>query len=449
MSVMNAENLGFGYTPEKMLFRNLNFSLGKGEILGVFGSNGCGKSTFLHMLKKELAPKGVNEGSISVTENTAFVFSSRENNFIFDDVFAEITFNACNNGTPQEEIYRRADEMIDYLGIRHLIGRKISGLSGGERQLAALCGALMTDPELIILDEPFTALDSKARDLIVNKIVSLNTTCGVSFVIAGHEIKSICSLADEVIIIDGEQSRYITDKSVINNMDDDFVFGSYEETPVSGYSGEHSALMHLQDICFSYRGELLNHVSLELRQGEITALTGPNGCGKSTLFKIICGFIKNYDGNITKASECTIGYLSQYPIYSFLKDTLSRDIDFLCGINGINTARKSEEIIGKYPLMQRVLPLLERCPYDLSGGEMQLAAIYKLLFRSINILILDEPENHLDCIGKRGLADIFKTLKANGVSVLFASHDSEFVNLCADRVLRIKNCGIKEAEQCC
>ncbi len=449
MSILTAENLGFGYTPGNMLFRNLNFSLGKSKILGVFGSNGCGKSTFLHMLKKELAPKGVNEGNISVTENTAFVFSSRENNFIFDDVFSEITFNACNNGMPQEEIFRRADELTEYLGIHHLIGRKISELSGGERQLAALCGALMTDPELIILDEPFTALDSAAKDLIVRKIVSLNQSCGVSFVIAGHEIKTICSLADELMILDGSHSCYIMDKNIINNIDDDFVFGSYQEVPVPAYPDEHGVLLNLQDISFSYRGELLNHVSLELRQGEITALTGPNGCGKSTLFKIICGFIKNHSGEVTRTPGCTIGYLSQYPIYSFLKDTLRGDIDFLCSVNDINAERKQEKIIGAYPLMQRVLPLLERCPYDFSGGEMQLAAIYKLLFRNINVLILDEPENHLDCIGKRGLADILKTLQANGVSVLFASHDSDFVNLCANRVLRLENCGIKEAKPCC
>ncbi len=205
--------------------------------------------------------------------------------------------------------------------------------------------------------------------------------------------------------------------------------------------------VRVQDIRFRYAREsadILRDVSLDVCRGEHLCLLGGNGTGKTTLLGILSGALKPYHGTVTldgkklgaySAKDLyhkNIAVLPQDPQTVFLKKTVCEDLRETCRAMEYDRA-ESEERIAEIAEKLGIGTLLDRHPYDLSGGEQQKAALAKLLLLQPKLLLLDEPTKGIDAYGKERLADILGNLKSGGITVVTVTHDVEFAAAYADR----------------
>ncbi|MBQ3405559.1 MAG: ATP-binding cassette domain-containing protein, partial [Oscillospiraceae bacterium] len=191
--------------------------------------------------------------------------------------------------------------------------------------------------------------------------------------------------------------------------------------PVYAYEGE--PVLTAEEIWFKYEKELPDTVkglSLSLHRGELLAHLGGNGTGKTTSLKLMAGIYKPYRGEITRLGRA--GFLPQNPQTLFVKKTLREDILELLPKTDAEREEKTTRVVH----LCRLEELLDRHPYDLSGGEQQRAALAKVLLPDPDILLLDEPTKGLDAEFKQVLAEILYELSGRGVAVLMVSHDIEF-----------------------
>ena len=213
MNAVQTQALSFCHnTAEVPALEGVSLTVGAGELVMLMGSSGCGKTTLLRLMKKGLEPLGSISGEISVSsEKVGYVPQSPEDSFVSDTVRGEIMFAAENAGLPAHEVRRLTAETVSCFGLGKLMGRKLSELSGGEKQLVSLCAALVMQPEILLLDEPFSRLDPVTAEDISSLILRLNREAGTTVIIAEHSTELLFAECDRVILM--ENGRITADTS--------------------------------------------------------------------------------------------------------------------------------------------------------------------------------------------------------------------------------------------
>ncbi len=490
MEILSVKNLTFRYdNSENPILNNISFTVNKGEFVVVCGKSGCGKTTLLRLIKRSLSPSGRLEGDIFLEVSDlkiGYVFQNPESQLIMDNVFDELIFGCENIGMNTSLIKLKLGELCAYLGIEDLLSKKCTALSGGEKQLINLAGVLMMEPEIIILDEPFSMLDPIASDTFLSILTRLHRELGITVILCEHTLDNV--------LIEASKILYFTDNAAVNNLltfynSDDFIEYISNENPSYKYGlpplarlgaygakkeivkfkhypltvaewkhlilntkkeeltdflhtflprenhilSSNEAVINLKNVCFRYEknsNDIINHLSLSIQKGSLYAIIGGNGAGKTTLLSLLTGYRKPYSGKIKVLG--TVGYLPQNPAYAFTDDNVLEDLKLICKNNHI-----SYDIIDKtinlYPVFEELKDYLNFNPLDLSGGQMQLMALLKILLLSPDVLILDEPTKGLDGFHKDKLSKLFSLLRQNGTTIVMVSHDLNFVSENADR----------------
>ena len=219
------------------------------------------------------------------------------------------------------------------------------------------------------------------------------------------------------------------------------------EAAAAGGTAELPFAMRMKDVCFRYGKEgvdVLDGVKLQIRTGEIVSILGGNGAGKSTLLSVISGANKPYRGKVEifgkrigkyKGKELyvkNLASLPQNPQTVFLKMTVREDYDEIRHVMGCPEAEMKRKIEETAELLG-ITRLLDRHPYDLSGGEQQKAAIGKVLLLEPKLLLLDEPTKGIDAWSKHQLGLLMKDLQKKGLTILMVTHDVEFAAAVSDR----------------
>ena len=473
MKVVDVKEFSFTYPNGKTIFQNLSFSLDKGELLLLCGENGCGKSTLLRSLKEEVAPKGKKSGELLVNGQSAILFQECDKNIIFTNAWDDLIFPACNQGLPEAEIMERADKILSLFHITHLKHRQTATLSGGEKQLLALASVMMLEPDVLLLDEPLSQLDEAAKESFIERLLLIKAA-GTAIIIAEHNTDKLLDMSDQVMIFDaGAVTHYHRDDyrniSAFPNAPEYIRLERKLGLPIRDFTREEAlknvlrvgegiffsplergaaakdTVLTTRHLSFSYVSSIpvLEDVNFSLQQGEVACLVGKNGAGKSTLFYLLCDFLKAKSGEVSVAAGQRLGYLAQNPAYAFLKDSLREDFLYLLKKNRL-PAERIEECFQKYTLFADLPELMESNPLDLSGGERAKAAIFKLLLLGRTILLLDEPEKHLDKHSMKALGHIIRSLSAQGVSFFIISHSPDFIYRCAHRILLLQGGKIEE-----
>ena len=463
---------------------DVSFQLAQGDFAVLCGATGCGKTTLLRMLKRELTPLGDKKGSIffdgselselsSIRSATAigFVMQKPEQQTVTDKVWHELAFGLENIGTPPDEISRRIAEMASYFGIGSWFGTDVAELSGGQKQLLNLASILVMQPELLILDEPTAQLDPIAAADFIAALRRLCSDMSITILIAEHRLEDVVPLCDRLLVMDGGRliaddppSRVIADlrdrSDIICGMPAasrlyaqlrgegicpltvregrSFIESSYGNSvsalPVDEYRCDGSTALEFSGVYFRYSREgkdILDGLSLKIYEREIFCLLGGNGSGKTTFLSAAAGLVKPYSGKIKVFGKKLKDYRNR-SLYRECLAMLPQDVQtvFLR-----NTVREELEEchadISQLPY--DVSPLLDKHPYDLSGGEQQLVALAKVLASKPKLLLLDEPTKGLDAGAKLRIMEILRSLKEQGVTVVIVTHDVEFAALCADR----------------
>ncbi|MCM1286109.1 MAG: ATP-binding cassette domain-containing protein [Acetobacter sp.] len=440
MAVLKTENLSFTYPDsDRMALDSISVEINSGEMILIMGKTGSGKSTLLRMLKKELTPAGKTEGNITINaKSVAFVQQNPDTSFVAEKVRGELAFALENKCMPNNEIALRIGEIASYFNIIDLLDKEVSKLSGGEKAVVQIAASMITDADVIILDEPFSQLDPKACRQIIDVVKRINEELGITVLLSSHECDGIVDICDRIIVL--ESGKIIADDSpdIISKNDNLINFfpcytALFEERPLSiksavsfagvlkeksiQYPAESKIVLEAKKITFSYarrEKDVLCSLSYKAYKGKIHAIAGANGSGKTTLLKALAGIKKCYAGKIKR--EGKPAYLPQNVKYLFTKDTVGEEIN-------IDTAKKFD---------------LESCinqhPYDLSGGQMQKLALAILSQQNFDILLLDEPSKCLDSSNKEMLKLYMKSLADNGKTIIFVSHDMDFISETADYV---------------
>ena len=439
MALASLTRLSFSYPGGGLALDDVTLSVEPGEVLLLLGPSGSGKSTVLRALAG-LVPwfhGGRFEGRVEVagrdTRHTrpaelagtvATVFQDPEDQVVLGRVEAEVAFGLENVGTPPRAIARRVTDALEAVGAAHLSGRRVTELSGGELQRVCLASALALAPQLLLLDEPSSQLDPEGAAAFFEH--ALDT--GAAVVLSEQHPALALPLADRVAFL--ERGRVLLDAPR-----DEALAWLEEHRPAWALEPRHrlfqgsevgEVVCRVEDVTFAYADgpPAVDGVSLELRRGEIVALTGPNGSGKSTLAKLAAGLLEPQGGSVTRMGRAS--FLLQDPGRYLVRERAQDEVEL--GADP-ERARRAIADVG-------LTGYEERHPSDLSTGERERLALATVLVTEPDLLVLDEPTRGIDPERKAQLAELL-CAQAQTRATLLVTHDRAFADSVADRVVSL------------
>ena len=479
MANFTLQNLSFTYPGAAApALADIDLQISQGEYVLLCGRSGCGKTTLLRHLKTVLTPHGARSGSvlldgtpleqIALREQAAeigFVMQNPDDQIVTDKVWHELAFGLENLGCEQSVMRLRVAEMASFFGIQDWFHREVAELSGGQKQLLNLASIMAMQPKVLILDEPTSQLDPIAASDFLAVLGKINRELGTTILLTEHRLEEAFPLATAVAVMDGgrllctgtpaevgQRLKAMGHRMFLAMPAAMRIWAAVESDapcPVTVREGRdflqefasHKPLLPLTEepkqpkrepvitvagAWFRYEEDspdVVKGLDLQLGRGEFLALLGGNGAGKSTTLKLLSGLKKPYRGDIVVSG--TLGMLPQNPQTLFVKKTVREDLFEIFSGSKL-PKRQQEERVARMVRLCRLDTLLDRHPYDLSGGEQQRAALAKVLLLQPEILLLDEPTKGLDAEFKQLFAEILRALLAQGVSLLMVSHDVEF-----------------------
>lgn len=470
------------------VLEDLNLTIEEGELVLVIGPTGSGKSSLLRLING-LVPHhtgGILAGDVSVNGTSTqlakpgamahligIVGQNPANGFVADTVEEELAFGMEVLNLPNEVMRKRVEEVLDLLSLAPLRNRSIATLSGGEQQRVAIGAALVTHPKVLVLDEPTSALDPIAAEEVLSILHRLVHDLGLTVVIAEHKLERVIQFADRIVHINGAGIANVgTPEEILMNSpiappivhlakalglqeigltvrEMRRMTTQFRELPTQARKNEpdeiSTAVISIQNLSVSYGSKVaLNKVSSQINQGEIVAVMGRNGAGKSSLLKAIAGVNPVQSGKIDllgkdplelqgKQRRQSIGFIPQEP-----NDLLyGQSVQIECE----QADRDNELTAGTtYSVLEQLVPGISGNihPRDLSEGQRLGLALSVVVSANPAILILDEPTRGLDYEAKSQLTRILIQFAATfGRAVVLATHDVELVAELASRVIFI------------
>ena len=474
MSVINVEHISKLY-GDKMILEDLSCSVDEGDKIGIIGINGTGKSTLLRIIAGE---EEADEGKIIFSNGMTIGWMGQNPEF---DEESSILKYVCEGKKIEDDYGYESDAkaMLTVLEVENF-DEKIKNLSGGQKKRAALCKVLLQKPDILILDEPTNHLDNKMSDWLENYLKSFR---GVLLMVthdryfldkvtnhiwevesgkvyyydenysgylerkAEREERELASerkrqsiLRSEVKwVMRGARARSTKQKARLERfeqlkaMDSPKTAKQVEMGSVGTRLGKKT--IELYDISKAYGDKVLfKHFSYIFKRFERIGFVGHNGCGKSTLMKILADLEQADSGAIEWGETIKIGYFAQE---CEVMDERERVIDYIK--DAAEYVRTSEGLVSASKMLERFLfsSDMQYTPIaKISGGERRRLYLLKVLMQSPNVLILDEPTNDLDIATLRVLEDFLDEFAGIVITV---SHDRYFLDRTVDRIAAFEN----------
>lgn len=439
---INEFNFSYPYSA-RTIYLNGKIEINSGDCILLEGSSGSGKSTILaamkglipHLINGRLSGEILYHGeSISNLNdyellNIGYLQQNPDSQLICHNVYDELAFGLENKGLSREVINQKIHAISQDFDIEDLLTREVKNLSGGEKQKINLLAILIMEPEVLLLDEPTAFLDPKSAANIIKIIASYIKNKTV--IIVEHNLHYLASLVNRVISIkpDGNIEETPLNKFVWHeNLSRDVLSG------VKFNDNEPNLV--IKDLSFSYphRPPLFNNLNLSVNKGEIIAICGGNGNGKSTLLKLISKIIPSKNSifwhnedinNINKFSLWSkISLLWQNPEAHFIHNSVELEL----GMQSETLLRFNLDRESKLN------------PFNLSEGQKRRLSLAIVLNSTPQLVLLDEPTFGQDIYNKQILANIISSFAQKyGVSFIIVSHDLNFVNSIADKIYHLDN----------
>lgn len=486
--------------------RGVELDVNQGEFLAVMGRSGAGKTTLVlaltgiipHRVPGEFKGavkvfgKDVAESDvIDIVRNVAIVLEDPEIQFVMSTVEDEIVLALEPLGLSREEIEERLEWSLDLVGLgKGFLRRSPLQLSGGEKQRVAIAAAVARKPKLLILDEPTSDLDPVGKEEVLKAVRRLRDELDMTIILVEHESEFVAELADRVVILsegrvamEGEplevfsrvedlkrlgvyppdvaelsarlklnaMVRYSDAVSALKGLAHELV-ASFNEPLRDGERKEvGKTLIECVDVEYAYPGGIkaLKGVSLTIRENELVALVGPNGGGKTTLAKLMCGLLRPAKGEVRVLGKrveeydrltlsSIVSYVYQNPDHQIFNKSVFEEIAF--GLKLRNISQK--EIREKVEIVLKLLELkgLENeHPFFLSKGEKRRLALASVHVLNPRVLIVDEPTTGQDAAFNERLFSMMRRLSREGKAVVVITHSIPLAARYADRMVVVKN----------
>lgn len=422
------------------------------------GASGCGKTTLTRIING-LIPhfySGKHSGTVQVaglnpvyteiaelSDLVGTVFQNPRTQFFNTDTDSELVFGLENRAMPKEQMRERLTELTKELHLEELRERSIFALSGGEKQKVAFSSVYASDPEILVLDEPSSNLDAAAvRELM--GLIAQAKTAGKTIIIAEHRLWYLMELADRVV--------YLQDGQIKRNMD----IAEFRSLPsaeikamglrcrelkkvdlesIQPAASESTLKVDRLSVCLGDR-QVLQELSFYAKGGEIIAIAGANGVGKTTLARVICGLQKEGAGSVSINRELLSTKKRKQRSYMVMQDVghqlFTDSVLEECRLGAKNP---DEEQIESALKLMKLDAYRERHPLSLSGGQKQRLAVAVSLICEKDMLIFDEPTSGLDLAGMQEVGRLAQELSRRGKILLIITHDVEFMKTICSRIL--------------
>ena len=504
MSAVTLRDVTFTYPGASApTLRHVNLDVAEGDFLAIMGANGCGKSTLCKTMNG-LIPQfivGDLEGEVTVggtdvstaqigelARRIGYVYQDFENQLVRPTVIDEASFSCLNFAC--DDYLERGMRALELCGLADRADSYIWQLSGGQKHLLALAGAIALEPSVIVLDEPVAQLDPYHAEQTYEVLRELNEKYGKTIIVIEHHtdfIAEYCKTA--ALMADGAIAWKLPAHEALRRIDDlaasdvhppQIALAARElervgalpegtllpttvaegastfwDVPFVPCAREHTAAstgepaVSFRDVCVSYRSvkgdprQVFRNLNLDILRGEKVALVGANGAGKSTLMKLMCGLLKPQSGDVLLEGERTrdigpdelsekISLVYQNPEQMFIKDSIRADVEFAMRARGVeNAADRADALLERFRLSE----LAERDGRLLSGGQMRRASLAVGIALNPSILLLDEPTANLDIGTRQEIIQLVSDLRGVTDTVVIATHDMQLVCQFAERVI--------------
>ena len=446
--------------------KNIDLTVKTGECVLLTGPSGCGKTTILRLING-LIPhfySGALSGDIfidgdSVKDRELYdtaliigtVFQNPRTQFYNVDTTGELAFGCENRGLPEQEIYTRIDRTVAHFRMASLMDRNIFHLSDGEKQKIACASINVSEPKIILLDEPSANLDYTAT-LMLRELILRWKAEGKTIIAAEHRIAYLWDIIDRAVVLrDGEIVGEFTgngkEELTQNQLTQMGLRTTVMESPAEMQMDsfrEGDRPITLRNFHFAYRGEKKNIVDIPMLQiaaGQITAIVGANGAGKTSFLNCLCGLEKRCKGTLEYEGKLYDSKSRKKLCFMVMQDTGNQlftesVLDEVLISLKKGTANKKEtamEIIRNLDLAD----FADRHPQSLSGGQKQRLAIACALASGRDLLLLDEPTSGLDYAHMKETAALLEKLRSMGTTILVVTHDSELIRSCCTRRITV------------
>ena len=462
-----------------VLVDDVSVSVAKGKVLGLIGESGAGKSTI------GLAAMAYGRGGVRLSggevwfngrdirrADAAGLRKMRGHEVTYVAQSAAAAFNPAwrlmdqvietsllHGLMTRAEAETRAVELFRKLGLPNpeSIGRRYPHqVSGGQLQRAMTAMALCPRPDLVVFDEPTTALDVTTQIDVLAAIKEAIRDTGVAALYITHDLAVVAQIADDILVLrGGKKVEYGTTDEIINRPQQ-----AYTQALVSVRSIDHvekassEAVLTVQNVTARYRGtsfDVLKNVNVDVAAGQTLAIVGESGSGKSTLARVITGLLPASAGRISFAGRVlspdlaarTKDDLREVQMIYQMADTamnprqtvgtiVGRPLEFYFGFTGAEKRAKVQELLDEIEMGKG---FIDRYPAELSGGQKQRVCIARALAAKPKLIICDEVTSALDPLVADGILKLLLELQARErVAYLFITHDLATVKAIADKI---------------
>lgn len=503
------ENVSFSYRGSNTVLRDVNLKIPRGEFFGIVGPTGAGKTTLLYAISGVIPHyySGTLRGRVVTcgldTSKHTLNEISRKANLVMQDpesqlfnlhVTEELRWGLENLGVSNNEIDERVNQVAKFMRIDNLKDRATFNLSGGEKQKVAIASIYALEPEVILLDEPTSELDSQGSDLVFEVIRKLTSKKGTTVIMVEHKVEQLAEFADRIALMnDGKiltvsepreffvndalhevgidppqivelghrlKSRLPVSRIPLTLAEAVQAYGGFPRNYNGSDNYAHSKrtktkdssskpIIEIVDLELTYppphEHTALKDINLTIDRGEFTALIGHNGSGKTTLAKCIVGLLKptrgrvyvngidNRNISLSRMAQ-TVGFVFQNPNHQIFNDTVWSEIT--CGLKNLkkpsNYIKQRGEEVLKLMDLERYRDVH---PFRLGEGAKQRVAVASILAMNPELLIVDEPTTGHSPRESMMVCKLLQSLNKEGMTILMVTHSMPLVAEYATRVV--------------
>jgi energy-coupling factor transport system ATP-binding protein len=471
-------DLSFRYhSRSELALKKVSFSVNPGEVLLIAGSSGCGKTTLMRCINGLIpnAYRGDVEGDITLFGQSVFdmemseisqtvgtILQDPERQILGTYVLNDVAFGLESLGMPRDQILSRVDQALDRMGILHLRDRETFGTSGGEKQKIALAGVLAMNPRILLLDEPLASLDPASAHEALQIFRQLADE-GLTVMIVEHRVEDVLAIHPErVIYMDEGRITYAGDRNGLLQAVDytriklpaEIVMDRARSDPPPQFDPilkqdpQHlDELVKFDQVHFRYDEELpfvLEDINFSISQGDVIAILGHNGSGKTTMVKHALGLLKPTRGEVYLEGKSTrsmtvataaksVGYVFQSPTQMLFAPTVAEELAF----GPTNLGMAKADIKNNIQWAIETVNLeeeLDTPPLALSFGQQKRISIAAVLSMRSRILMMDEPTAGQDYWNYRTFMDAILQMPGFD-AIAFITHDLDLALIYANRIV--------------
>lgn len=485
---------------EKPILKNVSLEINKGEFVAIVGGNGSGKSTLCKLING-LIPHyyvGDFEGEVfmngcstslykvaDLSQQVGYVYQDFENQLVRPTVLDDVCFAPLNFG--YEDYLERGKRALELTGLVGFDKEFIWQLSGGQKHLLALAGAISLDPDILIIDEPVAQLDPCHAREIYRVLKMLHDSYGKTIIVIEHHTEFIADYCQQVVLMDDGQVVWkkptrqalqdvdqlmersifppqvtqaahqlkLSDRYPISINEAERYFSKSRLTSQNDSEVKmedflpKEPFIKINDVTYGYKtvdrskNIILKDTNLTFNRGDLVALIGNNGAGKSSLMKLMTGLVKPDKGDIF-IDDCNtrkykpekiadiVTYIYQNPEEMFIEDSIRKDVEFFLKARRVTGyEEKVNSILEQFDLIS----LQDRDGRLLSGGQQRRASLAIGVAMNPAVILLDEPTANLDIATRKHITSLIGDLRHTVETVIVATHDMQLVAEWANRVI--------------